>query len=77
MYGHPLGACAGIEAVVCIKAMGEGWMPPTLGLDEADPECDLDHIADVGRRKRLGYTMSNSFAFTGLNVALIFGPPPA
>jgi nodulation protein E len=77
MYGHPLGASGGIEAAVCIKAMEESWMPPTLGLDEADPDCDLDHIANVGRRKSLSYTMSNSLAFTGLNVALIFGRPPA
>jgi nodulation protein E len=77
MYGHPLGASGGIEAVACIKAMEESWMPPTLGLDEADPECDLDYIANVGRSKKLNYTMSNSFAFTGLNAVVIFGPAPA
>lgn len=77
MYGHPLGASGAIEAVACIKAMEESWMPPTLGLDEADPECDLDYIANVGRSKKLNYTMSNSLAFTGLNAVLIFGPPPA
>ena len=77
MYGHPLGASGGIEAVACIKAMEEGWMPPTVGLDEADPECDLDYVANVGRDKKLGYTMSNAFALTGLNTSLIFGPPPA
>ena len=53
MHGHPLGASGGIEAVVCIKAMQEGWVPPTLGLDEADPECDLDYTANVGRAKTL------------------------
>jgi nodulation protein E len=73
VYGHPLGASAGIEAVVCIKAMEEGWMPPTLGLNDADPDCDLDYIANVGRNKNLSYTMSNSLAFTGLNAVLIFG----
>jgi len=77
MYGHPLGASGGIEAVACIKAMHEGWVPPTLGLDEADPECDLDYTANVGRSKKLTYAMSNSFGFTGLNAALVFGPPPA
>jgi nodulation protein E len=76
MYGHPLGASGGIEAVACIKAMEEGWMPPTLGLDEADQECDLDYVAKVGRTRKLNYTMSNSFAFTGLNAVLIFGPSP-
>ena len=67
MYGHPLGASGGIGAVVCIKAMQEGWVPPTLGLDEADPECDLDYTANVGRSRKLTYTMSNSFGFSGLN----------
>jgi nodulation protein E len=75
LYGHPLGASGGIEAVACIKAMEESWLPPTLGLDEADPECDLDYIANGGRSKKLNYTMSNSFAFTGLNAVVIFGPP--
>jgi nodulation protein E len=77
MYGHPLGASGGIEAIVCIKAMDESWMPPTIGLDEADAECGLDCIANAGRSKSLSYTMSNSLAFTGLNVALVFGRPPA
>jgi nodulation protein E len=77
MYGHPLGASGSIGAVVCIKAMQEGWVPPTLGLDEADPECDLDYTANVGRSRKLTYAMANSFAFTGLNTALVFGPPPA
>ena len=77
MYGHPLGASGGIEAVACIKAMQESWLPPTVGLDEADPECDLDYVPNVGRDKRIAYAMSNAFAFTGLNTAVIFGPPPA
>ena len=76
MYGHAMGGSGGIEAVACIKAMEEGWMPPTIGLDEADPGCDLDYIPNVGRDKKIGYTMSNAFAFTGLNTSLIFGPPP-
>ena len=77
MHGHPLGAGGGIEAVACIKAMQESWMPPTIGLDEADPECDLDYIPNVGRAKPVTYTMSNSFAFGGLNAVLVFGPAPA
>jgi nodulation protein E len=76
MHGHPLGAGGGIEAVACLKAMQENWVPPTIGLDEADPECDLDYVANVGRDRKVGYAMSNSFAFGGLNAVLIFGPPP-
>ena len=77
MHGHPLGAGGGIEAVACIKAMNESWVPPTIGLDEPDPECDLDYVPNVGRDKNVTYAMSNSFAFGGLNAVLVFGPPPA
>lgn len=77
MHGHPLGAGGGIEAVACIKALQEGWMPPTAGLDEPSEDCDLDYIPNVGRDKKLTYVMSNSFAFGGLNAVLVFGQPPA
>lgn len=77
MHGHPLGAGGGLEAVVCIRAINEGWVPPTIGLDEADPECDLDYIPNVGRDLKVNYAMSNSFAFGGLNAVVVFGPPPA
>ncbi len=77
MHGHPLGAGGGIEAVACIKAMETNWAPPTIGLDEVDPECDLDYVPNVGRNMKLDYAMSNSFAFGGLNAVVVFGPPPA
>lgn len=77
MTGHPLGAGGGIEAVACIKAMQDGFVPPTIGLDEPGEGCDLDYIPNVGRDKQVTYAMSNSFAFGGLNAVLVFGPPPA
>ncbi|MCB1511969.1 MAG: beta-ketoacyl-[acyl-carrier-protein] synthase family protein [Hyphomicrobiaceae bacterium] len=77
MHGHPLGAGGGIEAVACIKAMEEGILPPTIGLDEPDPDCDLDYVPNVARPKKITYAMSNSFAFGGLNAVVVFGPPPA
>ncbi len=77
MHGHPLGAGGGIEAVACIKAMQESYLPATIGLTVPDPDCDLDYVPNVGRKQALGYTMSNSFAFGGLNAVLVFGPPPA
>jgi nodulation protein E len=77
MHGHPLGAGGAIEAVACIKAMETGMMPPTMGLTEPDPDCDLDYVPNAARAKKLTYTMSNSFAFGGLNAVLVFGPPPA
>jgi len=77
MHGHPLGAGGGIEAVACIKAIEEGWVPPTVGLDEPGEGCDLDYVPNQGRDQTVRYAMSNSFAFGGLNAVLIFGPPPA
>lgn len=77
MHGHPLGAGGGIEATACIKAMQENWAPPTIGLDEPGEGCDLDYIPNVGRDMKITYTMSNSFAFGGLNAVLVFGPAPA
>ena len=76
MHGHPLGAGGGIDAVACLKAMQENWAPPTIGLEEADPECDLDYIPNVGRDMKIDYAMSNSFAFGGLNSVLVFAQPP-
>ena len=77
MTGHLLGACGAVEAVASIKAIEDGWIPPTIGLDEPDPKCDLDYVPNVGRSQKLRYVMSNSSAFGGLNAVLIFGPPPA
>lgn len=77
MHGHPLGAGGGIEAAACLKAIAENWVPPTTGLDEPDPDCDLDYVPNQGRDHDVTYTMSNSFAFGGLNAVLVFGPPPA
>ena len=77
MTGHLLGACGAVEAVASIKAIEDGWIPPTIGLDEPDPKCDLDYVPNVGRKAPLKYVMSNSFAFGGLNAVLVFGPPPA
>ncbi|MEO0798488.1 MAG: beta-ketoacyl-[acyl-carrier-protein] synthase family protein [Pseudomonadota bacterium] len=77
MHGHPLGAGGGIEAVLSIKAMNENWVPPTMGLNEPDPECDLDYVPNAGRPREVTHAMSNSFAFGGLNSVLVFGPAPA
>jgi nodulation protein E len=76
MHGHCLGAGGGVEAVVCIKAMQEGFVPATTGFDEPGDECDLDYTPNEGRRREVVYAMSNSFAFGGLNAVLVFGPPP-
>ena len=60
-----------------MKAINEKFVPPTVGLDEPDPECDLDYTANVGKQREVNFAMSNSFAFGGLNAVLVFGPAPA
>lgn len=77
MHGHLLGAGGAVEAIACIKATQDQFLPPTIGLAEPDPDCDLDYVANKGREQKVRYTMSNSFAFGGLNAVLVFGPPPA
>jgi nodulation protein E len=76
MHGHLLGASGGVEAVACVKAIEDGFVPATIGLTEADPQCDLDYVPNVGRKMQVGHVMSNSFAFGGLNAVLVFGPAP-
>jgi nodulation protein E len=76
MHGHCLGAGGGVEAVVCVNAIRDGFVPATMGFDEPGSECDLDYTPNEGRNREIGYAMSNSFAFGGLNAVLIFGPPP-
>ncbi len=77
MHGHCLGAGGGVEAVACIKAIEENFVPPTIGFDEPGEGCDLDYTPNEGHARDITYAMSNSFAFGGLNAVLVFGPPPA
>jgi nodulation protein E len=76
MHGHCLGAGGAIEAVTAIKAIEENFVQATVGLDESDPECNLNYTPNVGRKRDVSYAMSNSFAFGGLNAVLIFGLSP-
>jgi 3-oxoacyl-[acyl-carrier-protein] synthase II len=70
--GHMMGAAGSLEAVVCLKAIQEGFIPPTINLDNPDPECDLDYVPHVGRKADLEVVMNNSFGFGGHNAVLIF-----
>lgn len=72
MTGHLLGAAGALEAILSIKAQQCGIMPPTINLDEPDPECDLDYVPHQARKAELATVMSNSFGFGGHNVCLIF-----
>lgn len=70
MHGHAIGASGAIELLACLLALREGIIAPTLSLDEPDPECELDHVANVARRARVDAALSNAFAFGGLNAVL-------
>lgn len=70
--GHCLAAAAGVEAVICVMALLENTIPATLNLAARDPQCDLDYVPLVSRKKVLNNVMSNSFAFGGHNGVCIF-----
>ncbi|NTW72870.1 MAG: beta-ketoacyl-ACP synthase II [Eubacteriaceae bacterium] len=72
MIGHLLGASGGVEAVVCIKALEEGFIPPTAGYKVVDPDCDLDYVPNVGRQADIQVALSNSLGFGGHNATLAF-----
>ena len=71
--GHLMGAAGSIEAVFSVMAINDAFVPPTVNLDEPDPECDLNYTPHQGIERRLDYVMSNSFGFGGHNAVLIFG----
>ena len=72
MTGHLLGAAGGIEALFSILALRDQVVPPTINLENPDPECDLDYVPDTAREMKVEVSMSNSFGFGGTNGTLIF-----
>jgi 3-oxoacyl-[acyl-carrier-protein] synthase II len=72
MTGHLLGAAGGLEAVVCILAIENGIIPPTINYEFPDPECDLDYVPNQARSAPVEVAMSNSLGFGGHNVSLLF-----
>ncbi|WP_264736897.1 beta-ketoacyl-ACP synthase II [Cytobacillus firmus] len=72
MTGHLLGAAGGIEAIFTVLAMKEGILPPTINLENPDPECDLDYVPNKAREKEITAAMSNSLGFGGHNATIVF-----
>jgi 3-oxoacyl-[acyl-carrier-protein] synthase II len=72
MIGHMWGAAGAVEGIFTAKTLQEGIIPPTINLDEADPECDLDYVPYKARRANMRYALSNSFGFGGINASLVF-----
>jgi 3-oxoacyl-[acyl-carrier-protein] synthase II len=71
MTGHLLGAAGAIEAIVCAKALEDGFVPATIGYKVPDEDCDLDCVPNVGRNEELKYAMSNSLGFGGHNATIL------
>ncbi|MCY3780574.1 MAG: beta-ketoacyl-ACP synthase II [Chloroflexi bacterium] len=71
MTGHILGATAAAEAIFSVKALRDNFIPPTINLETADPECDLDYTPNVGVEKPMQHVLSNSFGFGGHNTTVV------
>ena len=72
MTGHLLGAAGGIESVICIKAIETGMIPPTINLEDPDPDCDLDYVPNTARALKVRTVLSNNLGFGGQNAAIVF-----
>jgi 3-oxoacyl-[acyl-carrier-protein] synthase II len=75
MIGHLFGAAGAIEALVCAKAIHEGVIPPTINLDEPDPECDLDYVPNEAREASVDVALSNAMGLGGHNACVLLGRP--
>lgn len=72
MTGHLLGGAGGVEAVFSVMSIVDDFVPPTINLQEPDPECDLDYVPNKGREHKVNYALSNSLGFGGHNACLVF-----
>ncbi len=72
MTGHLLGAAGGIEAAFSVLTVNEGVIPPTINIDDPDPECDLDYVPNKAEKQEVNVAMSNSLGFGGHNSSIIF-----
>jgi 3-oxoacyl-[acyl-carrier-protein] synthase II len=71
MHGHMLGSAGAMEALICCKVVQEGLIPPTINLNNPDPECDLDYVPNKARSADVRIAMSNSFGFGGHNSVMV------
>jgi 3-oxoacyl-[acyl-carrier-protein] synthase II len=73
MHGHLLGAAGALEAVLCLKVLETGVVPPTINYETADPDCDLDYVPNQSRETVVNVVMSNGFGLGGHNATIILG----
>ena len=72
MTGHMLGAAGAVEAIISVLALNKALIPPTVGLHEPDPECDLDYVPNTARQANLSLAISTSIGFGGHNACIAF-----
>lgn len=75
MVGHSMGAASAVEALVGVKIVERGIIPPTMNFQTPDPDCPLDCVPNTARRRAVTYCQTNASSFGGNNVSIIFGPP--
>ncbi|MCG2712731.1 MAG: beta-ketoacyl-[acyl-carrier-protein] synthase family protein [Candidatus Omnitrophica bacterium] len=73
MIGHTMGASAAIESAACCLAIKDGIVPPTINFETSDPECDIDCVPNIARKKKINIALNNGFAFGGNNCCVVFG----
>lgn len=77
MIGHLIAAAGSVEAIICLLAIRDGVLPPTINYETPDPDCDLDYVPNTSRECGLTHTISNSFGFGGQNISLVISRYPA
>jgi 3-oxoacyl-[acyl-carrier-protein] synthase II len=70
--GHTFGAAGAIESIMCILALRDGVLPPTINYRDPDPECDLDYVPNAARHRRVRVAMNNAYGFGGYNSSIVF-----
>lgn len=76
MMGHLIAAAGVTEMIVCLMAIRDGVLPPTINQENPDPACDLDYVPNVARPATIDYALNNSFGFGGQNVSLCLAKYP-
>jgi 3-oxoacyl-[acyl-carrier-protein] synthase II len=72
MIGHAMGAAGSLESIAAVRSLVDGLVPPTVGIAQADPQCDLDYCADGPRRVELECVLKNSYGIGGTNASAVF-----